>query len=93
MVESGILESYLMRSRTTMSYFQFVDDTGFSSKACMEDLQNLKPILLVFGCILGLKINLDKNALFIINMSWITRLALMFECKVFITLYLLWVSH
>lgn len=35
----------------------------------MEDLQNFKLILLVFGCISGLKINLDKSTLSGINMS------------------------
>ena len=33
----------------------------------MEDLQNLKLILLVLGCISSLKINLEKRTLFGIN--------------------------
>lgn len=50
----------------------------------MVEFQNLKLILLVFGHILGLKINLDKSTLPNINMSQdqISRLALMLECKV-----------
>ena len=50
----------------------------------MENLQNLKLILLVFGNISRLKIDLDKGTLFGINTSQdlITRLALMLECKV-----------
>ena len=52
-----------------MSHLRFANDTNFFSSATMEDLQNLKLILLVFGYILGLKINLSKSTLFGINMS------------------------
>ena len=50
----------------------------------MEDLQILKPILLVFWKLSMLKINLDKSTLFEINTSQdlIIRLASMLECKV-----------
>ena len=46
------------KDRTRVSLLQFVDDTIFFSKANSEELWNLKFILTVFGCILGLKINL-----------------------------------
>lgn len=67
---SGLLEGFLVgRSRVRVTYLCFVDDNIFSSRVGMEDLQNFKLILLVFGCISGLKINLDKSTLFGINMS------------------------
>lgn len=51
----------------------------------MEDLQNIKLILLVFGHISRLKINLDKSTLTGIpmNQNQTTRLALMLKYKVF----------
>ena len=68
-----------------MSYSQFADDNIFFSKASMEDLQTLKLILLVFGCLSGLRINLNKSTLSSINTSQnqISRLAMMLECTVF----------
>lgn len=73
-----------------MTPYSFQEGLGF---LCIEKnifesqhgrIQNLKLILLVFGHILGLKINLDKSTLPNINMSQdqISRLALMLECKV-----------
>ena len=55
------------RNTTRVSLFQFVDDTIFFSKASKEDLQNIKLILLVFGQILVLRINLDKSTISSIN--------------------------
>ncbi|KAL6335916.1 hypothetical protein AAG906_003541 [Vitis piasezkii] len=40
-----------------------LNDTIFFSKAFLEHLQNLKIILLVFGQVSGLKINLEKNTI------------------------------
>ncbi|RVW46760.1 GTP-binding protein TypA/BipA-like [Vitis vinifera] len=48
---------------TRVSLLQFADDTIFFSKASMEHLQNLKIILLVFGQVSGLKINLEKSTI------------------------------
>lgn len=82
----GLFEGFLVdRNRTTMSYSQFADDNIFFSKASMEDLQTLKLILLVVGCLLGLRINLNKSTLSSINTSQnqISRLAMMLECTVF----------
>lgn len=52
------------------------------SSVSAEELQNFKFILLIFWCISGLKINLEKNMLGI-NTSWdrIFRLVLMLKCK------------
>ena len=58
------------RDRTRVSLPKFADDTIFSSKLSPKLLQNLKLILLVFGQVSGLKINLKKNTLFNINTSW-----------------------
>ena len=64
----GILEGFLVgRSRTRVFHLQFAD-TIFSN-AKTEVLQNLKIILLIFGHIYGLKINLAKSTLSGINMS------------------------
>ena len=49
------------RDRTRVSLLQFADDTIFCSKASLEHLQNLKIILLVFGQVSDLKINLEKS--------------------------------
>ena len=52
---------FVGRDRTRVSLLQFADDTIFFSKASLEHLQNLKIILLVFGQVSGLKINLEKT--------------------------------
>ena len=52
---------FVGRDRTRVSLLQFADDTIFFSKASLEHLQNLKIILLVFGQVSGLKINLEKK--------------------------------
>ncbi|RVW37833.1 putative mitochondrial protein [Vitis vinifera] len=62
--ETGITEGFLVgRDRTRVSLLQFADDTIFFSKASLDLLQNLKIILLVFGQVSGLKINLEKSTI------------------------------
>ncbi|RVX22450.1 putative ribonuclease H protein [Vitis vinifera] len=62
--ETGITEGFLVgRDRTKVSLLQFADDTIFFSKASLDILQNLKIILLVFGQVSGLKINLEKSTI------------------------------
>ncbi|RVW15777.1 LINE-1 retrotransposable element ORF2 protein [Vitis vinifera] len=62
--ETGLTEGFSVgRDRTRVSLLQFADDTIFFSKASMEHLQNLKIILLVFGQVSGLKINLEKSTI------------------------------
>ncbi|RVW66522.1 putative ribonuclease H protein [Vitis vinifera] len=51
------------RNRTRVSHLQFADDTIFFSNTREEELQTLKSLLLVFGHISGLKVNLDKVVL------------------------------
>ncbi|RVW39611.1 hypothetical protein CK203_090605 [Vitis vinifera] len=48
-----------------------------------EDLQTLKSLLLVFGHISGLKVNLDKSSIYGINLDQVhlSRLAEMLDCK------------
>ena len=66
----SILEGFgVGRNRTRVSHLQFADDTIFFSSSCVEELQTLKFILLVFGRISGLKVNLDKSNLFGINLD------------------------
>lgn len=55
--EIGLLKGFLVgRSRIRVTLLQFANDTIFFSRASMEDLQNLKLILLVFWHISRLKI-------------------------------------
>ena len=51
--------------------------------ARVEELQTHKFILLVFGQISGLKVNLDKSNLYGINLDQdhLSKLALMLDCK------------
>ncbi|RVW17872.1 putative ribonuclease H protein [Vitis vinifera] len=48
-----------------------------------EELQTLKSLLLVFGHIFGLKVNLDKSSIYDINLdqAHLSRLAEMLDCK------------
>ena len=64
---------------------QFVDDAIFFSIASLKDPQSLKLILLVFKHLLGLRINLNKNTLFGININQdqTTRLAFLLDYVVF----------
>ncbi|RVX16773.1 LINE-1 retrotransposable element ORF2 protein [Vitis vinifera] len=83
--ETGITESFLVgRDRTRVSLLQFADDTIFFSKASLDLLQNLKIILLVFGQVSGLKINLEKSTISGINtrQEVLSSLALVLECRV-----------
>ena len=68
--ERSLLEGFSVgRNRTRVSHLQFADDTIFFSNTCVEELQTLKSLLLVFGQISGLKVNLDKSNLFGINLD------------------------
>ncbi|RVW60988.1 putative ribonuclease H protein [Vitis vinifera] len=83
--ETTITEGFFVgRDRTRVSLLQFVDDTIFFSKASMEHLQNLKIILLVFGQVSGLKINLKKNTISGINtrQELLSSLASVLDCRV-----------
>ncbi|RVW78875.1 LINE-1 retrotransposable element ORF2 protein [Vitis vinifera] len=83
--ETGITEGFLVgRDRTRVSLLQFADDTIFFSKASLDILQNLKIILLVFGQVSGLKINLGKSTISGINtrQEMLSSLALVLECRV-----------
>ena len=79
-----MLESFRVdRNRTRVSHFQFADDTIFFSNTREEELQTLKSLLLVFGHISGLKVNLDKSNINGINLdqNHLSRLAEMLDCK------------
>ncbi|KAJ9701102.1 hypothetical protein PVL29_006450 [Vitis rotundifolia] len=83
--EIGLTEGFFVgRDRTRVSLLQFIDDTIFFSKASLEHLQNLKIILLVFGQVSGLKINLEKRTILGINtgQELLSSLALVFYCRV-----------
>ena len=66
-----------------MTHLQFANDTIFFANSCTEELQTPKSLLLVFGQISGLKVNLDKSNLFGINLdqNHLSRLGLLLECK------------
>ncbi|KAJ9674188.1 hypothetical protein PVL29_023628 [Vitis rotundifolia] len=82
--ERNLLEGFRVgRNRTRVSHLQFADDTIFFSNTREEELQTLKSLLLVFGHISGLKVNLDKSNLYGINLdqNHLSRLAEMLDCK------------
>ncbi|RVW92464.1 putative ribonuclease H protein [Vitis vinifera] len=59
------------------------DDTIFFSSTREEDLLSLKSVLLVFGHISGLKVNLDKSNIYGINLgqNHFHRLVELLDCK------------
>ena len=82
--ERNALESFKVgRNRTRVSHLQFADDTIFFSSTREEDMLTLKSVLLVFGHISGLKVNLDKSNNYGINLkqNHLSRLAEMIDCK------------
>ena len=82
--ERNLLEGFRVgRNRCRVSHLQFTDDTILFANPRKEELQTLKSLLLVFGQISGLKVNLDKSNLFGINLdqNHLSRLALLLECK------------
>ena len=83
--ERDLFEGFTVgRDGSRVSLLQFADDTIFFAKACPKSLQNLKLILLVFGQLLGLKINLEKSTLSRINVNQesLTCLASSLDCRV-----------
>ncbi|RVX01391.1 LINE-1 retrotransposable element ORF2 protein [Vitis vinifera] len=82
--ERNMMEGFRVgRNRTRVSHLQFADDTIFFSNSREEELQTLKSLLLVFGHISGLKVNLDKSSIYGINLdqAHLSRLAVMLDCK------------
>ena len=82
--EKSLLEGFWVgRNKTRVSHLQFANEAIFFSNTCVEELQTLKSLLLVFGQISGLKVNLDRSNLFCINFdkNHLSRLALMLDCK------------
>ncbi|RVW87835.1 putative ribonuclease H protein [Vitis vinifera] len=82
--ERNVLEGFRVgRNRTRVSHLQFVDDTIFFSSTREEDMMTLKSVLLVFGHISGLKVNLDKSNIYGINLeqNHLSRLTEMLDCK------------
>ncbi|RVW91093.1 hypothetical protein CK203_039951 [Vitis vinifera] len=82
--ERNALEGFRVgRNRTRVSHLQFADDTIFFSSTREEDLLTLKSVLLVFGHISGLKVNLDKSNIYGINLgqNHLHRLAKLLDCK------------
>ncbi|RVW94236.1 LINE-1 retrotransposable element ORF2 protein [Vitis vinifera] len=82
--ERNMMEGFRVgRNRTRVSHLQFADDTIFFSNSREEELQTLKSLLLVFGHISGLKVNLNKSSIYGINLdqAHLSRLAEMLDCK------------
>ncbi|KAJ9698883.1 hypothetical protein PVL29_007787 [Vitis rotundifolia] len=82
--ERNVLEGFRVgRNRTRVSHLQFADDTIFFSSTQEEDMLTLKSVLLVFGHISGLKVNLDKSNIYGINLGQdhFYRLAELLDCK------------
>ncbi|RVW47845.1 hypothetical protein CK203_092926 [Vitis vinifera] len=81
--ERNMMEGFRVgRNRTRVSHLQFADDTIFFSNS-REEVQTLKSLLLVFGHISGLKVNLNKSSIYGINLdqAHLSRLAEMLDCK------------
>ena len=82
--ERNLLEGFRVgRNRTRVSHLQFADDTIFFSNTKEEELQTLKSLLLVFGHISGLKVNLDKSNIYGINLdqNHLSKLAELLDYK------------
>ncbi|RVW38475.1 Transposon TX1 uncharacterized 149 kDa protein [Vitis vinifera] len=82
--ERNMMEGFRVgRNRTRVSHLQFADDTIFFSNSREEELQTLKSLLLVFGHISGLKVNLNKSSIYGINLdqAHLSRLVVMLDCK------------
>ncbi|WKA03651.1 hypothetical protein VitviT2T_021750 [Vitis vinifera] len=82
--ERSLLEGFRVgRNRCRVSHLQFADDTILFASSSEEELQTLKSLLLLFGQVSGLKVNLDKSNLFGINLdqNHLFRLALLLDCK------------
>ncbi|RVW65400.1 LINE-1 retrotransposable element ORF2 protein [Vitis vinifera] len=82
--ERNSLEGFRVgRNKIRVSHLQFADDTIFFSNTCEEVLQTLKSLLLVFGHISGLKVNLDKSNIYDINLeqNQLSKLAELLDCK------------
>ncbi|WJZ91178.1 hypothetical protein VitviT2T_010276 [Vitis vinifera] len=80
--ERNMMEGFRVgRNRTRVSHLQFADDTIFFSNSREEELQTLKSLLLVFGHIFGLKVNLEKSSIYGINLdqAHLSRLAVMLD--------------
>ncbi|RVW46701.1 hypothetical protein CK203_113650 [Vitis vinifera] len=60
--ERSLLEGFRV-DRCKVSHLQFADDTILFANSSEEELQTFKSLLLVFGQISGLKVNLDKSNL------------------------------
>ncbi|RVX05736.1 Transposon TX1 uncharacterized 149 kDa protein [Vitis vinifera] len=93
--ERNMMEGFRVgRNRTRVSHLQFADDTIFFSNSREEELQTLKSLLLVFGHISGLKVNLNKSSIYGINLdqAHLSRLAVMLDCKASDGLFSIWVS-
>ena len=82
--ERNLLEGFKVgQNSTRVSHLQYADDTIFFSNTSEEDLHTLKSLLLVFGQISGLKVNLDKSNIYGINLeqNHLSRLAELLDCK------------
>ena len=85
MEEGGLFEGFLMgRNKTRVSIYNLLMTLSFFFRASLGELQSLKLILLVFGYLSGLRINLNKSTLFVINISQyqIPRMASLLVCRV-----------
>ena len=83
--ERSVLEGFKVgKNRVRVTHLQFSDDTIFFANSCAEELQTLKSLLLVFGHIYGLKVNLDKSNIYGINLeqNHLSRLVELLDCKV-----------
>lgn len=67
-VEAGVLQPF-RHAQVTVRVFLYADDAGIFTRCFPEDLQAIHTLLRFFGDASGLRINLDKSALFPIACS------------------------
>lgn len=79
----GLVRGFHLRGGMSVSFIQFADDSIFMVKAEIEDLQNLRCLLLIMETATGLKVNWSKSTLSLVGNSHnMESLAVVLECEV-----------